>query len=219
MASSPNIHSTKHNYHSQALVLSKNTHSCFSLFHSRRSKSTRRQCQPCNSWFRIIEKIKTIVNLLLCHNKFRPVDSTLIQSRNTTQLWAKASSLKTRYPLSNSEPPDSLLISNDSKTKLPCQYYYQYLPQFHPYQKAWSTITVPFDIFLYHIPNYRFWGIPSGLKNPISNSPGAETMVSPSLIVWVATMVSVAEEMIKIENKHKQHNIKVLPSNLPLILC
>ncbi|KAJ0546094.1 hypothetical protein HanIR_Chr08g0357111 [Helianthus annuus] len=41
--------------------------------------------------------------------------------------------------------------------------------------------TVPFDIFLYQIPTYRFLDLP-GLKNPSSNILSSETIVSPSLI-------------------------------------
>ncbi|MFS8015699.1 hypothetical protein Hanom_Chr15g01359731 [Helianthus anomalus] len=42
--------------------------------------------------------------------------------------------------------------------------------------------TVPYDIFLYHIPRYRFLDFP-GLKKPNSNVSPSETRVAlPSLI-------------------------------------
>nr|GLL22620.1 hypothetical protein CR513_16898 [Ipomoea trifida] len=58
--------------------------------------------------------------------------------------------------------------------------------------------TVVTDMFLYHMPTYRFSDLP-GLKNPSSKVPLDETMVVfplPSFTERVAVMVSVEQEIL-----------------------
>ncbi|MFS7994483.1 hypothetical protein Hanom_Chr12g01106591 [Helianthus anomalus] len=67
--------------------------------------------------------------------------------------------------------------------------------------------TVPYDIFLYHIPRYRFLDFP-GLKKPSSNISPLETRVAlPSLISWFADMVSTAEQPDGSMIKARKNNI------------
>lgn len=65
-----------------------------------------------------------------------------------------------------------------------------------------TQTTISGDI-TYHIPTYRLLELP-GLKNPNWNDPPAETKVPPSLMDWLAAVVSCVMEVLKREKKKEQ---------------
>lgn len=66
-----------------------------------------------------------------------------------------------------------------------------------------TQTTVPVDIFLYHIPTYRFLESGLGLKNPNSKVPEDESMVLPSVMKWVL-VIAVSMEIIKVKKVKKK---------------